>query len=65
MIQLINVTNSNHSKIKLKPVDVKSSTYIDYCKENNEKDRKLKIGDIVGISKSKTIFENVQTPNWG
>ena len=31
--------NTYHSKIKMKPVDVKSSTYIDFDKENNDKDR--------------------------
>ena len=37
----------------MKPVDVKSSTYIDFTKENNEKDLKLKICDIVRIVKCK------------
>ena len=31
--------NTYHSNIKMKPVDVKSSTYIDFDKENNDKDR--------------------------
>ena len=35
----------------MKPVDVKSSTYIDSSEEINDKDSKLKIGDIVRISK--------------
>ena len=30
----------------MKPVDVKSSTYIDSRKEINDKDPKFKIGDI-------------------
>ena len=30
--------NTDHSPIKMKPADVKSSTYIDFCKENNKKD---------------------------
>ena len=42
--------------IKMKPVDVKSSTYIHSCKEINDKDPKFKIGDIVRISKYKNIF---------
>ena len=41
--------NTYHSKIKTKPVDVKSSTYIDTSKEINNKDPKFKIGDIVRI----------------
>ena len=36
--------NSYHSTIKLKPVDVKSSTYIDFNKVNNEKDPKFEVG---------------------
>ena len=43
--------NIYHSRIKMKPVDVKSSTYIDFIKENYGKDPKFKIGDIVRISK--------------
>ena len=41
--------NTYHSTIKMKPVDEKSSTYIDFSKYNNEKDPKFKIGDIVRI----------------
>ena len=37
-------------------VDVKSIAYIDSSKENNNKDPKFKIGDIVRISKYKNIF---------
>ena len=40
----------------MKPVDVKSNTYIDSSKEINEEDPKFKIGDIVRISKYKNIF---------
>ena len=40
----------------MKPVDVKSSTYIDFIKENNEKDAKFKIGYIGRISKNKNVF---------
>ena len=41
--------NTYHSTIKMKPVDVKSSTYIDSSKEINDKDPKLKICYIVRI----------------
>ena len=41
--------NTYHSTIKMKPVDIKSKTYIDSSKEINNKDPKFKIGDIVGI----------------
>ena len=43
--------NTYHSTIKMKHVDVKSSTYIDSIKEIDNKDCKFKIGDIVRISK--------------
>ena len=43
--------NTYHSKIKMKPVDVKSSTYIDFDKENNDKDPEFKVGYHVRISK--------------
>ena len=36
-----------HCTTKMKSVDVKSSTYIDFTKKNNEKDPKFKINDIV------------------
>ena len=48
----------------MKPVDVKSNTYIDSNKENNNKDPKCKIGDIVRISKFKNIFAKGYTTNW-
>ena len=56
--------NTYHSTIKMKPVDVKSSTYINSSKEINYKDPKLKIGDIVWISKYKNIFPKGYVPNW-
>ena len=34
----------------MKPIDVKSNTYIDSSKEVNDKDPKFKTGDIVRIS---------------
>ena len=40
----------------MKPVDVKSSTNIDFDVENNKKDSKFEIGDHLQISKFKNIF---------
>ena len=34
--------NTYHSTIKMEPVDVKSSTYIDFDKKNDKKDSNLK-----------------------
>ena len=43
--------NTYHSTIKIKPVDVKSSTYIDFNKENNREGLRFKVNDHVRISK--------------
>ena len=48
--------NTYHTTIKMKPVDVKDSTYIDFKKEVNDKGPKFKVGDHVIISKCKNIF---------
>ena len=48
----------------MRPVNVKSSTYIDSSKEIHDKDPKFKIDDIVKISKSKNNFAKVYIPNW-
>ena len=53
-----------HKTIKMKPVDVKDNTYIDFKKEVNDKDPKFKVGDHVRISKYKNIFAKGYTPNW-
>ena len=39
--------NTYHRTIKMKPVDVKDNTYIDFKKEVNDKDPKFKVGDHV------------------
>ena len=56
--------NTYHSTIKMKPVDVKSNTYINCRKEINDKDPKFKIGDIVRMSKYKKKFAKGYVPNW-
>ena len=56
--------NTYHRTIKMKPVDVKDNTYIDFKKEVNDKDPKFKVGDHVRISKYKSIFAKGYTPNW-
>ena len=62
---IVNKYNNTHYRtIKMKPVDVKSNTYIDSSKEINDKDPKFKIGDIVRISKYKNIFLKGYIPNW-
>ena len=56
--------NTYNSTIKIKPVDVKSSTYFDSSKEINDKNPKFKIDDNVRISEHKNVFAKVYTPNW-
>ena len=56
--------NTYRRTIKMKAVDVKDNTYIDFIKKVNDKDPKFKIGDHVRISKYKNIFAKGYTPNW-
>ena len=43
--------NKRHITIKMKPIDVKDNTCIDFGKEVNDNDPKYKVGDHVRISK--------------
>ena len=56
--------NTYHRTIKMKPVDVKDNTYIDFKKEVNNRDPIFKVGDHVRSSKYKNIFAKGCTPNW-
>ena len=56
--------NTYHRTIKMRPVDVKDDTYIDFEKQVNDKDPKFKVGDHVRVSKYKNIFAKGYTPNW-
>ena len=60
---IVDEYNTYHRITKMKPVDVKDNTYIDFKKEVNDKDRKFKVGDHVRISKHKNIFAKEYTPN--
>ena len=55
--------NIYHRTIKIKPVDVKDNTYIDFGKESNARDPKFQVGDHVRISKYKNIFVKGYTSN--
>ena len=57
-------TNKEGKSVKMRPVDVKDNTYIDFKKEVNDKNPKFKIGDHVRISKYKNIFAKGYMPNW-
>ena len=50
--------NTYHTTIKMKPINVKENTYINYT------DPKFKVGDYVRISKYKNIFAKWYMPNW-
>ena len=56
--------NTYHRTIKMKPVDVKDTTYVDFKNAVNEKDPKFKVGDHVRIFKCKNIFAKGYTRNW-
>ena len=56
--------NTYHTSIKIKPIDVKDNTYIDFKEEVNDKNPKFKVGDQVRISKYKNIFAKGYMPNW-
>ena len=65
--------NTEHSTIKMKPIDVGDTTKSSslecnnkrvYIDEHNEKDSRFKVGDRVRISRYKNIFAKGYTPNW-
>ena len=58
-----------HRTIKMRPVDVRSNTYINSSKKMtktkvNDKDPKFKVGDNDRTSKYKNIFAKCYVPNW-
>ena len=56
--------NTYHRTIKMKPVDVKPSIYIDFNKENKKNGPKFKVDDSVSIPKYKNIFVKGYVQNW-
>ena len=56
--------NTYHGTIKMKPIGVKDDICINIGKNVNDKGRKFKVGDHVGISKYKSIFAKGYTPIW-
>ena len=59
-----NYNNKYYTSIKMKPIDVKDNTYIDFKKEINDKDPEFKVGDHVRISKNENIFAKGYMHNW-
>ena len=65
MDDTVNEYNNTYRRIiKMKPVDVKGNTYIDFKKDVNDKDSKFKVGIHVRISEYKNISYKGYTPNW-
>ena len=65
--------NTEHSTIKMKPIDVGDNNKRVYIDEHNEKDSRFKVGDRVSrfkvgdrvrISIFKNIFAKGYAPNW-
>ena len=53
-------SNTYHSTIKMKPVDVKSKTYIDSSKEINDKDIDLKLVILLEYQNIKIFLQKVR-----
>ena len=67
MDKLDNVTdeyNNARRTIKMKSIDVKKSTYIDFDVENSFKNSEFKVSYQVRMSKCKKFFAKVYTRNW-
>ena len=47
----------------MKPIDVKSNSYVEFNIDSNEKDPEFKVRDHAKISKYKKIFPKKYTPN--
>ena len=61
---IVNKYNATyHSTIKMKPVDVKLSTYIDSSKEINNKDLNLTLVVLIEYQNIKNVFAKGYIPN--
>ena len=63
-LDIVDEYNNTFKTIKMKPSDVKDSTYNDSEKEVNNTDPKFKVGDYGRISKYKNIFAKGYITNW-
>ena len=52
-------SNKSQSTIRMKPVDVKSSTYIDFNKGNNEEDPKFEVENHLKYQNTKAFLQKV------
>ena len=57
---VLNIANENnntyHRTIKMKPIDVRDDSSVEYNEKSNKKDPKFKVGGHVRTSKYKNIF---------
>ena len=61
---IVNKYNDKYYRtIKMKPINIKSETYINSSKETYDKNPKYKVGDIARISKYKNVFGKGYVPN--
>ena len=56
--------NTIHRIIRMRPVDVKCKTYINFNNHNNTKKKKLNVGDHLRLSKYQNIFAKGYKRNW-
>ena len=56
-------SNAHLSTIRMRTVDMKSNIYIDFNKENKNKNTKFEVGGHVRLSKYKNIFAKGYTQN--
>ena len=56
--------NTYDNTIRIKSVDVKSSTYIDFYKQNSTEHPKFKVDDHPETSKYKKLFSTGHYPSW-
>ena len=56
--------NTFHRTIKMNPVDINSTAYVDFDFENIGEDALFEVGDHMRISKLKNSFAKSYTPNW-
>ena len=54
---IINEQDTGHRTTKIKSVDLKSSTYIEFDGAKNDKNLKFKVGDHVRMLKFKTCLQ--------
>ena len=59
---IVNKYNNTYRKIKMKPVNVKPSIYIDFNKENNKEGPKLKLVIMLEYQNIKIFLQKAMFP---